>query len=74
LQPVQNWVNTIHNDFELPVFEVYPALRKIKEQLYSSGAIFAAMSGSGSTIFGIFKKSEVPVSFEVENAGQTIIR
>lgn len=73
-QPVQNWVNTIHNDFELPVFEVYPALRKIKEKLYMYGAIYAAMTGSGSTIFGIFKKSELPVSFEVGNASFTNIR
>ncbi|HTB27011.1 MAG TPA: 4-(cytidine 5'-diphospho)-2-C-methyl-D-erythritol kinase [Puia sp.] len=73
LQPVQNWLNTIRNDFELPVFEVYPTLRKIKEKLYMSGAIYAAMTGSGSTIFGIFKKSEIPDSFEVENASQTVI-
>jgi 4-diphosphocytidyl-2-C-methyl-D-erythritol kinase len=73
LQPVENWVNTIHNDFEMPVFEVYPVLRKIKEKLYASGALYAVMTGSGSTIFGIFRKSELPVSFEVENASQTRI-
>ncbi len=74
LQPVQNWANTIRNDFESPVFEVYPAIRKIKEKLYMSGAIYAAMTGSGSTVFGIFKKSELPDSLEVENARQTVIR
>ncbi|HXB30064.1 MAG TPA: 4-(cytidine 5'-diphospho)-2-C-methyl-D-erythritol kinase [Puia sp.] len=74
LQPVQNWANSIRNDFELPVFEVYPAIRKIKEKLYMSGAIYAAMTGSGSTVFGIFKKSELPDSLEVENARQTVIR
>jgi 4-diphosphocytidyl-2-C-methyl-D-erythritol kinase len=74
LQPVQNWINTIHNDFELPVFEVYPGLRKIKEKLYASGAVYAAMTGSGSTIFGIFKKSDLSVSFEVDNANLTFIR
>jgi 4-diphosphocytidyl-2-C-methyl-D-erythritol kinase len=73
LQPVENWVNLIHNDFELPVFEVHPTLRKIKEKLYMSGAIYAAMTGSGSTIFGIFKKSDLPDSFEVEYARQTRI-
>jgi 4-diphosphocytidyl-2-C-methyl-D-erythritol kinase len=73
LQPVQNWINTIHNVFELPVFEVYPGLRKIKEKLYDSGAVYAAMTGSGSTIFGIFKKSDLPVSLQVENANLTII-
>jgi 4-diphosphocytidyl-2-C-methyl-D-erythritol kinase len=74
LQPIQNWVNTIHNDFELPVFEIYPGLRRIKEQLYASGAIYAAMTGSGSTIFGIFKKSDLPDSYKVENTRQTFIR
>jgi 4-diphosphocytidyl-2-C-methyl-D-erythritol kinase len=73
LHNVENWVNTIQNDFELPVFDVYPVLRKIKEKLYDSGALYAAMTGSGSTIFGIFKKSELPVSFEIENTRLTWI-
>jgi 4-diphosphocytidyl-2-C-methyl-D-erythritol kinase len=60
LQPVQSWPDLIHNDFESPVFEEYPQLRKIKEELYAAGALYAAMTGSGSTIFGIFEKSELP--------------
>ncbi|HEY4936611.1 MAG TPA: 4-(cytidine 5'-diphospho)-2-C-methyl-D-erythritol kinase [Puia sp.] len=74
LQPIQNWVHTIHNDFEAPVFEIFPSLHKIKEQLYECGALYAAMTGSGSTIFGIFDKSAFPVSLEVENASRTLIR
>jgi 4-diphosphocytidyl-2-C-methyl-D-erythritol kinase len=74
LQPVHYWVKTIQNDFEVPVFEVYPLLRKIKEQLYTAGALYASMTGSGSTMFGIFDKGEAPGSFAVENAGLTIIR
>jgi 4-diphosphocytidyl-2-C-methyl-D-erythritol kinase len=72
LKPIKNWVNLIHNDFEGPVFEAYPLLYSIKKRLYASGAIYAAMTGSGSTIFGIFEKSALPeVNFE--NARQTII-
>lgn len=74
LKPVKDWAVTIRNDFETPVFEVYPALKKIKDQLYQAGAVYAAMTGSGSTIFGIFNKSELPVSLSMENARQTYIR
>jgi len=43
------------NDFEEPIFTMLPALRALKTQLYEAGATFAAMSGSGSTIFGAFR-------------------
>jgi 4-diphosphocytidyl-2-C-methyl-D-erythritol kinase len=70
LQPIQNWNKTIHNDFETPVFEAYPTLQKIKQRLYADGALYASMTGSGSTIFGIFNKSDLP-EIEIENAVQT---
>jgi 4-diphosphocytidyl-2-C-methyl-D-erythritol kinase len=41
--------------FELSIFKKYPLLSEIKEELYSQGAIYAAMSGSGSSIYGIFE-------------------
>jgi 4-diphosphocytidyl-2-C-methyl-D-erythritol kinase len=72
LEPVQNWVNTIFNDFELPVFETHPQLQIIKNRLYEAGAIYASMTGSGSTIYGIFDKSAVP-EIAFENALQTVI-
>ena len=72
LEPVHNWQKTIHNDFEKPVFEIYPILQKIKDQLYNAGALYASMTGSGSTIFGIFYKSALPEIF-IENACQTRI-
>ncbi len=56
-EPVQNWRNTIVNDFETPVFGAHPPLQKIKEELYLQGAVYAAMSGSGSSIFGLFEKN-----------------
>jgi 4-diphosphocytidyl-2-C-methyl-D-erythritol kinase len=49
------WVKSVKNDFEDYVFRLYPQLREIKRSLYSSGAIYASMSGSGSTIYGIFR-------------------
>lgn len=43
------------NDFEEPVFAAYPEIGEIRERLYSNGAFFALMSGSGSTVFGLFE-------------------
>lgn len=45
------------NDFEEPVFEMLPRLRQLKERLYASGARFAQMSGSGSTLFGVYENA-----------------
>ena len=59
-QPVASWKNYLTNDFELPAFNQYPVLKTIKEALYNQGAVYAAMSGSGSTMYGIFKKEEIP--------------
>jgi 4-diphosphocytidyl-2-C-methyl-D-erythritol kinase len=52
--PVE-WVKSVKNDFEDYSFRLYPQLREIKRSLYSSGAIYASMSGSGSSIYGIFR-------------------
>lgn len=58
--PIQNWRNTISNDFETAVFAMHPPLKAIKEMLYNKGAVYAAMSGSGSTLFGLFEKASKP--------------
>lgn len=55
-RPVSEWKDLIVNDFEKSVFAKYPQLQQIKEQLYSLGADYASMSGSGSAIYGIFKE------------------
>ncbi len=65
--PIENWKNHLTNDFELPVFEFNPEIKKIKEVLYSNGAIYAAMSGSGSTMYGIFDKEAIPTIKFPEN-------
>jgi len=54
--PIENWKNSITNDFEKNVLSYFPSIKKLKEKLYSKGAIYASMSGSGSVVYGIFKK------------------
>lgn len=63
-KPVDNWKNSLANDFEKPVFQKYPEIKTIKDKLYTAGALYASMTGSGSTVFGIFKKKGLPfISF-----------
>ncbi|UFH55958.1 4-(cytidine 5'-diphospho)-2-C-methyl-D-erythritol kinase [Spirosoma sp. KNUC1025] len=57
--PVDTWRNTIHNDFEDSLFPTYPELAQIKQALYDAGAVYASMSGSGSTVYGIFNAPAV---------------
>ncbi|GAB2520488.1 4-(cytidine 5'-diphospho)-2-C-methyl-D-erythritol kinase [Spirosoma aerophilum] len=52
---IDTWRDTIHNDFEDSLFPRYPILSQIKDELYASGAVYASMSGSGSTVYGIFQ-------------------
>lgn len=51
---IEKWKYLIKNDFETSVFPEFPEIQKIKDELYSQGAIYAALSGSGSAVFGIF--------------------
>lgn len=53
---IDSWRNTVTNDFETHVFKLYPLLAAIKQTLYDMGALYAAMSGSGSTLYGIFDR------------------
>ena len=53
--PIEEWKNLIFNDFEHTVFAKYPVLAEYKQSLYNRGAVYASMSGSGSSMFGIFK-------------------
>lgn len=52
--PIENWRGRVKNDFEISVFSEYPKLEKMKNQLYTDGAIYASMTGSGSVLYGIF--------------------
>ncbi|NLO69900.1 MAG: 4-(cytidine 5'-diphospho)-2-C-methyl-D-erythritol kinase [Porphyromonadaceae bacterium] len=55
-EPISEWRNLIFNDFEKSVFLKHPEIEHIKENLYKSGAKYASMSGSGSSVYGIFEK------------------
>lgn len=55
-QPIETWKDELINDFEVPIFDRHPDLAAIKKQLYQLGAVYAAMSGSGSSLFGLFKE------------------
>ncbi len=55
MQPVETWRAELVNDFETSVFAAHPEIGAIKEKLYSLGAVYAAMSGSGSSLFGLFR-------------------
>lgn len=54
-RPVQEWKKSITNQFEKPAVQQFCGIADIKEQLYNSGAIYASMSGSGSSVFGLFE-------------------
>jgi len=60
-EPIESWKHLIFNDFENNIFPNHPELNKIKNELYDLDAIYASMSGSGSSLFGIFKdKTKCP--------------
>lgn len=54
-QDISTWKNELFNDFEEPILETYPEMLSIKNNLYQKGALYASMSGSGSSFFGIFE-------------------
>ena len=54
MQPVETWRDELVNDFEHSVFTLHPEIEEVKERLYGLGAVYAAMSGSGSAVFGLF--------------------
>jgi 4-diphosphocytidyl-2-C-methyl-D-erythritol kinase len=66
-QPIATWEAELKNDFENPVFEKHPKIKNIKEALYSQGALYASMSGSGSTVFGIFENNISLQAFDNKN-------
>lgn len=55
-RPLQEWKDVMVNDFEKSVFAKHPIIEDIKDALYKAGALYASMSGSGSSVFGLFEK------------------
>lgn len=62
--PVEQWRENLRNDFEESVFSLYPELEAMKKELYRRGALYVSMTGSGSTIFALFK--EKPEAFAMD--------
>jgi len=63
-QPPETWKTELKNDFEPVIFKQHPAIKTIKEELYQSGAVYSSLSGSGSSVFGLFsKKQEMQLNF-----------
>ena len=53
-RPISDWKGSLRNDFEQSIFSKYPEIASVKSKLYDEGAVYASMSGSGSTVYGIF--------------------
>ena len=66
-QPVDTWAAELVNDFEQSVFALHPELAAVKDHLYKMGATYAAMSGSGSALFGLFREHPDRLSQEFPN-------
>lgn len=64
--PMENWKTYLKNDFEESVFAVYPEVETIKNEMYNAGAVYAAMSGSGSSVFGLFRNEKPRVKTQGE--------
>ncbi len=64
-QPIEKWKDNVQNDFEKSIFQKYLIIKEVKNELYARGAVYASMSGSGSTVYGIFNN---PIPVEIEKA------
>jgi 4-diphosphocytidyl-2-C-methyl-D-erythritol kinase len=69
--PVSEWKKFLKNDFEETVFKKYPQIENVKQKLYSLGAVYASMSGSGSAVFGLFDK---PVNLSNEFSPRSLFQ
>lgn len=73
-QPIEMWREYLVNDFEESIFKTLPVLAEVKQQLYANGALYAAMSGSGSTIFGIFENKPEFITTQYASIYNRIIK
>ncbi|WP_071146623.1 4-(cytidine 5'-diphospho)-2-C-methyl-D-erythritol kinase [Bacteroides ihuae] len=67
-RPPTEWKELLENDFEKSVFALYPTIRKIKSELYSKGAVYSAMSGSGASVYGLFAPKTPLPEMEFSNS------
>lgn len=73
-QPLQTWKTHLVNDFERSVFLKYPQLEQVKKELYENGAVYAAMTGSGSTIYGVFESEIQCIHWSQKVAYETYLK
>lgn len=59
-EPIEQWKQLLKNDFEETVFKQHPGIEEIKNTLYAKGAVYASMTGTGSTVYGVFRKDAIP--------------
>ncbi len=63
----QEWQGILVNDFEASLFPQFPLLAEIKQNLQKAGAFYAAMTGSGSAVFGIFTQNPIHIPLDIPN-------
>lgn len=68
-QPIEQWRDLLHNDFEDSIATEFPAIEQMKRVLYDEGAVYASMSGSGSAVYGIFNDVKMAESAKQRFAG-----
>ena len=66
-RPIAQWHDFLKNDFEDSVFQRYPLIRDLKDTFYNEGAVYASMSGSGASVYGIFEKEIKLPQLEKDN-------
>ncbi len=59
--PISEWQANVRNDFEQSIFPQHPTIANIKSKMLDAGAAYAAMSGSGSSVFGLFPSAPTPL-------------
>lgn len=67
VESIHQWKETVGNDFEPGIIKQYPVIGEIKDDLYKAGAIYASMSGSGSSVYGIFESPTTLPQLEISN-------
>ena len=56
--PIENWIDSLTNDFETSIFPNHSEIALLKQEMYEAGAIYASMTGSGSTVYGLFRDED----------------